>query len=68
MPHNFVRGFIIITFLYAKNILAKVSRVLSMDNLVLSYGGSIFHLKYKMQLLNSNSNQQLNLSTTRTDN
>ena len=34
MPHNFGRGFIIITCIYAKNILAKVSRVLSLDNLV----------------------------------
>ena len=37
MPHNFGRGFIIITFIYAKNILAKVSRVLSLDNLVRMY-------------------------------
>ena len=37
MPHNFGRGFIIITFIYAKNILAKVSRVLSLDNLVICF-------------------------------
>ena len=37
MPHKFGRGFIIITFIYAKNILAKVSRVLCFDNLVWSY-------------------------------
>ena len=37
MPHNFGRGFIIITFIYAKNILAKVSRVLSLDNLVFKF-------------------------------
>ena len=35
MPHNFGRGFIIITSICAKNILTKVSRILYLDNLVL---------------------------------
>ena len=37
MPHNFGNGFIIITSICAKNTLAKVSRVLSLHNLVKIY-------------------------------